>query len=108
MVILIQLQRLASFHPELPSSSILREAIALSSSRRFGPVNEVKERLHCQALQRLSGLDKALALFVLMPLNTDLHENQSYPGQFHQLLNLQVFLSLAILLLAYQIVVCEH
>ncbi|WP_285289131.1 hypothetical protein [Bacillus sp. ISL-41] len=34
----------------------------MSSSSRFGPVNEVKERLHSQALQRLSGLTEALAL----------------------------------------------
>jgi hypothetical protein len=43
----------------------LNPAPAPSPSRRFGPANEVKERLHCQALQRLSGLNKALALFVL-------------------------------------------
>ena len=44
----------------------LNPAPAPSPSRRFGPANEVKERLHCQALQRLSGLSKALALFVLV------------------------------------------
>jgi hypothetical protein len=57
MGVLIQLQRLA------PRDACL--AAAPNSSRRFGPANEVKERLHCQALQRLSGLNKALALFVL-------------------------------------------
>jgi len=35
-------------------------AAAPNSSRRFGPANEVKERLHCQALQRLSELDSRL------------------------------------------------
>jgi hypothetical protein len=59
----VQLQRLASFHPDIASRSILREALALSSSRRFGPPNEAKERLHWSALQRLSGLTKALPLF---------------------------------------------
>ena len=39
-------------------------APAPSPSRRFGPPNEVKERLHRSALQRLSGLTKALALFL--------------------------------------------
>ncbi|WP_423408674.1 hypothetical protein AABM38_00285 [Heyndrickxia sp. MSNUG] len=39
-------------------------APAPSPSSRFGPANEVKKRLHCQALQRLSGLTKALALFL--------------------------------------------
>jgi FdhD protein len=38
-------------------------APAPSPSRRFGPPNEVKEQLHRSALQRLSGLTKALALF---------------------------------------------
>ena len=38
-------------------------APAPSPSRRFGPPNEVKERLHRSTLQRLSGLTKALALF---------------------------------------------
>ncbi|MDP4161655.1 MAG: hypothetical protein Q8898_01000 [Bacillota bacterium] len=31
---------------------------------RFGPDDEVKDRLHRQALQRLSGLNRALAPFV--------------------------------------------
>ena len=40
-------------------------APAPSPSRYFlGPANEVKERLHCQDLQRLSGLTKALAHFI--------------------------------------------
>jgi len=39
-----QLQRLA------PRVACL--AAAPNSSRRFGPANEVKERLHCQALRR--------------------------------------------------------
>jgi len=43
--------------------AFLCPASAPSPSRRFGPANEVKERLHCQALQRLSGLTKALTLF---------------------------------------------
>jgi transcription-repair coupling factor (superfamily II helicase) len=38
-------------------------ATAPSPSRRFGPDDEVKERLHRQDLQRLSGLVKALSLF---------------------------------------------
>jgi hypothetical protein len=40
-------------------------APAPSPSSRFGPPNEVKERLHRSALQRLSGLTKALTLFDL-------------------------------------------
>ncbi|ESU30308.1 hypothetical protein G3A_22210 [Bacillus sp. 17376] len=56
-VFLIQLQRLA------PRVACL--AAAPNSSRRFGPANKVKERLHWSALQRLSGLNEALALFVL-------------------------------------------
>jgi len=43
-------------------------APAPSPSRRFGPANEVKERLQCQALQRLCGLNEALALFVLVQI----------------------------------------
>ncbi|MDP4170825.1 MAG: hypothetical protein Q8906_09475 [Bacillota bacterium] len=39
---------------------------------RFGPDDEVKERLHRQALQRLSGLNRALTPFVLGVL--DLYE----------------------------------
>jgi hypothetical protein len=46
-------------------SGFLNPAPAPSPSSRFGPPNEVKERLHWSALQRLSGLNKALALFVL-------------------------------------------
>jgi hypothetical protein len=34
-------------------------------SRRFDPPNEVKQRLHRSAQERLSGLNKALALFLL-------------------------------------------
>ncbi|GAE44907.1 hypothetical protein JCM21738_1658 [Mesobacillus boroniphilus JCM 21738] len=34
----------------------------------FGPPNEVKERLHWSALQRLSGLTKALALFLFIKM----------------------------------------
>ena len=37
-------------------------AAAPNSSRRFGPANEVKERLHCQALQRLSELNSRLRI----------------------------------------------
>ena len=40
-------------------------APAPSPSSHFDPPNEVKERLHWSALQRLSGLTKALALFKL-------------------------------------------
>ena len=54
MVFLIQLQRLA------PRVACL--AAAPNSSRRFGPANEVKERLHCQALQRLSELNSRLRI----------------------------------------------
>ena len=46
-------------------------APAPSPSRRFGPPNEVKERLHRSALQRLSGLNKALTLFLLDGGGTD-------------------------------------
>jgi hypothetical protein len=53
MGILIQLQRLA------PRDACL--AAAPNSSRRFGPANEVKDRLHSQALQRLSELAVASA-----------------------------------------------
>jgi hypothetical protein len=35
----------------------------------FGPPNEVKERLHRSALQRLSGLTKALTLFLVCNIN---------------------------------------
>jgi hypothetical protein len=41
-------------------------ATAPSPSSRFGPSVEVKERLHLPALQRLSGLNKALPLFYLL------------------------------------------
>ncbi|WP_243463073.1 hypothetical protein, partial [Mesobacillus boroniphilus] len=41
-------------------------APAPSPSRRFDPPDEAKERLHWSALQRLSGLNDALALFVLL------------------------------------------
>ncbi|ESU33348.1 hypothetical protein G3A_06615 [Bacillus sp. 17376] len=41
----------------------LKPAPAPSPSSRFGPPNEVKERLHWSALQRLSGLNEALTLF---------------------------------------------
>jgi hypothetical protein len=40
-------------------------APAPSPSSRFGPPDEVKERLHLADLQRFSGLTKALALFLL-------------------------------------------
>jgi hypothetical protein len=40
-------------------------APAPSPSSHFDPPNEVKERLHRSALQCLSGLTKALALFLL-------------------------------------------
>jgi hypothetical protein len=43
----------------------LTSAPAPSPSSHFGPANEVRERLHCQALQRLSGLNEALVLFIL-------------------------------------------
>ena len=38
--------------------------LAPSPSRRFGPAAEVKERLHLLARKQLSGLTKALALFL--------------------------------------------
>jgi hypothetical protein len=41
-------------------------ASAPNSSRRFGPANEVKERLHCQALQRLSELSSPLRFSLIM------------------------------------------
>ena len=44
-------------------------APAPSPSSRFGPPAEVKERLHRSALHRLSGLPKALPLFLLQRRN---------------------------------------
>jgi hypothetical protein len=43
----------------------LKKCAAPAPSRRFGPPNEGKVRLHRSARKRLSGLIKALALFLL-------------------------------------------
>jgi hypothetical protein len=60
----------------------LNPAPAPSPSRRFGPANEVKERLHCQALQRLSGLDKALALFALPKKTKNIYNKEKNECSF--------------------------
>ncbi|WP_053366542.1 hypothetical protein [Bacillus sp. FJAT-27245] len=52
----------------LGAKLLLVELQRLAPRGRFGPSGEVKERLLLQALQRLSGLTKALSLFHGSPL----------------------------------------